>query len=91
VQRSADHPAHLGALAGHVEARDGRRLARGRQQRREHEHRRGLARAVGAEEAVDLARGDVEVDPLNGLDAALELALEAADRDAVALAHDAAS
>ena len=36
--------------------------------------RRRLAGAVGAEEAEDLARGDLEADPANGLDLAVGLA-----------------
>ena len=41
--------------------------AGGAQQRDEHAHRRRLARAVGPEEAVDLARRDLEVDAVDGL------------------------
>ena len=65
------------------------RPADGRQQRREHVHGRRLARAVGAEEAVDLARADLEVDAVDGLDAALELAHEALGADALLGAHGA--
>ena len=54
-----------------------------RQQRGEHQHRRRLAGAVRAQEAVDLARRDLEVDAVDGADAALELAHEALDEDAV--------
>ena len=42
----------------------------GRQQRGEHPHRGGLAGAVGAEEAVDLAGGDREVDAGDRVDVA---------------------
>ena len=67
----ADLVAHLGGVVQEVEARDGR-LAAGRwQQRREHAERRRLARAVGPEEAEDLALLDVEVDSGDGFDGAL--------------------
>ena len=58
LKGDADHVAHLGPLLDDVVARDSRRAGRRRQQRREHVHRRRLARPVGAEEAVDLARRD---------------------------------
>ncbi len=58
LQRGADRRAHLRALAHDVEAADRGAPARRRQQRREHQHGGRLARAVGAEEAVDLARAD---------------------------------
>ena len=45
---------------------DRRGARRGAQQRREHPQRRRLARAVGPEEADDLALGDVEVDAVDG-------------------------
>src|SRR5205085_8707684 len=43
-------------------------------------HRRGLPRAIRAEEAEDLPAGDVERDPLDGLDAVVTLA-QLTDRD----------
>ena len=49
----------------------------------EHQHGRRLAGAVGPEEAVDLARRDLQVDAVDGLDPALELAREPLDEDAV--------
>jgi hypothetical protein len=48
--------------------------AGGPQERGEHPHRRRLAGAVRTEKPVDLPRGDLEVDAVDGLDAALELA-----------------
>ena len=58
LQRGADRRAHRGALADDVVARHARRARGRRQQRGEHQHRRRLARAVGPEEAVDLAGRD---------------------------------
>ena len=51
--------------AGHARASGGRRDRRG-----EHPDRRRLAGAVGAEQAEHLAGADLEVDALDGLDAA---------------------
>ena len=65
-------PAHVGALGGDVEARHRRAARRGRQQRGEHVDGGRLAGAVGPEEAVDLARRDLEVDAVDGVDVALE-------------------
>ena len=56
LQRRADRATHLRALRNDIQARDARLAGGGRQQRREHEHRRRLARAVGTEETVDLTR-----------------------------------
>ena len=53
-----------------VEAGDRRAAARRCEQRAQHAHGGRLARAVGAEEAVDLAGRDVEVDAVHGLDVA---------------------
>jgi hypothetical protein len=53
--------------------------AGGRQQRREHEDGGRTCRAVGPEEAVDLAGRDLEVDAVDGVDVALEGADEALD------------
>ena len=77
LQRRADRGAHLRSFAHHVEARDARGAGRRREQGREHVHGRRLAGAVRAEEAVDLARGHREVDPVDGPDPALELARQA--------------
>ena len=83
LQRGADRAAHLGALRDDVEARDARLAGGGRQQRREHEHSRRLARAVWPEEAVDLARRHPQVDAVDGAHAALEVLDEAFDLDPV--------
>ena len=83
LQRGADRAAHLGALLDDVEAGDASRARGRRQQRRQDEHRRRLAGAVGTEEPVDLAGRDLEVDPVDGAHAALEVADEAFDLDAV--------
>ena len=47
---------------------------RGAQQRRQHAHRRRLARPVGAQHAEDLAVPHLEVDAIDRHDAAGELA-----------------
>ena len=89
LQRDADRGAHLGALRGDVEAGDGGAAGGRRQQRREDLHRRRLARAVGSEEAVDLARRDVQIDPVDGAHATLELAHEPLYVDATLFGHGA--
>ena len=81
LQRGADVLAHLRAVRAHLVAGHARRALVGRQQRGEHQHGGGLARAVGAEEAVDLARLHVEVDAVDGARALLELLDEALDLD----------
>ena len=58
--------AHLRALLDDVVAGDARRAGGRRQQRRQHVHGRRLAGAVRAEEAVDLAGRDGQVDPVDG-------------------------
>ena len=83
LQRGADRGAHGGALADDVVARHARRARGGRQQRGEHQDGGGLAGAVGAEEAVDLAGLDAQVDAVDGARAVLELADEALHLDAV--------
>ena len=82
-------PADAGPSLDDVEPGDRRRPPVGRQQRDEHQHRRRLAGAVGPEEAVDLARRDLEVDAVDGLDPTLELAREPLDADAVVACHQA--
>ena len=74
LQRGADRRPHRGTLAQDVVAGHARRARGGRQQRGEHQHRGRLARAVGPEEAVDLAGRDLQVDPVDGPRAVLELA-----------------
>jgi hypothetical protein len=80
LEHDADLPAHRGALA-HDVAAEQRDLARARrEQRREHAHRRRLARAVRAEQAeADPAR-HVEVDARERRGLAVAL-LEAAHTD----------
>src|SRR3954464_12415233 len=63
---------HVARVDDDVVARDARGARGGAQQRREHPHGRGLARAVGAEEGVDLALVDVQVDALHGVDRVTE-------------------
>ena len=91
LQRGADRAADLGALVHDVQASHARAAGGRRQQRGEHQHRRRLARAVGPEETVDLARRDLEVDAVDGAHAALEVADQALDLDSVAVSamvHD---
>jgi len=83
LQSGADPPAHLRPLRRHVEARDGRASRGRREQRGEDVDRRGLARAIGAEEPVDLAGLDLELDAVDRPDAAFELADEPVHSDAV--------
>ena len=83
LQRGADRPPHRRPVVHHVVPRDTRAARGGRQQRGEHQHGRRLAGAVGPEEAVDLARLDAQVDPVDRAHAALELADEPLDLDAV--------
>jgi hypothetical protein len=59
----ADPAANLARLAGDVEAGHARGAGGRRQQRGEDAQRRGLARAVGPEEAEDVAGADAEVTP----------------------------
>ena len=75
--------AHLGPLLDDVEAADARRAGGRRQQRRQHQHGRRLAGAVRAEEAVDLAVLDGELDPVDGPRPLLELPDEPVDLDCV--------
>ena len=74
LEDEADVAPHRVALAVDVEAGDDRRAAGRRDERAEHRDRRRLAGAVGAEEAEDLTRRDLEVDPAHGLDLAVALA-----------------
>ena len=73
LQRGADRRAHPRPFGDDVEAADPRDAAGRRQQRRQHQHRRRLAGAVGPEEAVDLARLDLEVDAVDRARPLLEL------------------
>jgi hypothetical protein len=87
LQGDADRAPHGVGVGDDVVAGDARRPGRGPQQRREDPHGGRLARAVRPEEAVDLARRDLEVEPVDGADAALELAHELADLDRRRAAH----
>ncbi len=82
LQRDDPRP-HLGRLSRDVVTGHRCDPAGGRQQRREHVNRRRLAGNIRAQEAVDLAGVDDEVDPVDGTEAAGELADEALDDDAV--------
>src|SRR5262249_50493165 len=66
--------AHLRSVLRDVEAGNTGGPRRWWQQRGQHQHRGRLAGAVRSEEAVDLAGRDVEVDPVDGARALLELA-----------------
>ena len=83
LQRGPDDLPHGRPFVDDVVAGDGRRACGRRQQRREHVDGRRLAGAVRAEEAVDLARLDQEVDAVDGEDV-LEPAHEAFDLDPLA-------
>jgi hypothetical protein len=74
LERRPDRRAHLRPLLHDVEAGDARAPRRRREQRRQHVHGGRLAGAVRAEEAVDLAGRDRQVDPVDRADPALELA-----------------
>ena len=69
-----DVRAQPGRIPHHVEARDLRRAAVGRQQRREDAHRGRLAGAVGTEQSQHRARGRAQVDAAQRLDVAVRLA-----------------
>ena len=79
LQRRADRRADLRPLPHDVEAGHRRPAGRGREERRQHVHRRRLPGPVRAQEAVDLAGRDRQVDPvdrpdrLEGPDQALDL------------------
>ena len=59
LQGGADRGAHLRPFLDDVEAGDAGGAGGGREEGGQHQHRRRLAGAVGAEEAVDLALGDL--------------------------------
>ena len=77
LEGDADAQPDLAGVLDDVEAGDGRLAARRRQQRAQHPHGRRLAGAVRAEEAVDLAAPDLEVDAGDGV-----LVVEVADQGA---------
>jgi len=76
----ADPPAHLPRLPAQVAAGHGGRAAVGLHQRGEHAQRGRLARAVGTEEAEDLAFGDLQVNPADRLDGLLGPPVTGAER-----------
>ena len=76
LQRDADRAADVGGVGDDVVAGDPGAAAGRAQQRGQHPHGGRLAGAVGAEEGVDLAVGDLEVDAVDGPDPARELAFE---------------
>jgi hypothetical protein len=81
LEGDADPAADLRGLRLDVEAGDAGAPAGRPQERHEHADGGGLAGAVGTEEAVDLAGRDLEIDAVDGLQAAFELALQPADLD----------
>ncbi len=70
LEGDADAQPHGTRVGGDVEAGDRRLPTRRSEQRAEHAHGRRLPRPVRAEEAVDLAGGDVEVDAVDREDLA---------------------
>ena len=78
----------LGGVAPRVAAEDGRGAAVGAQQAEQDADRRRLARAVGSEEAVDLALADAEVESVEG-DGGAERLAEAGHGDDIGHARDA--
>jgi hypothetical protein len=84
LQRDADRVADGRSLANDVVAGDARGARRGGKEGGQHVDGGGLPGAVRAEEAVNLARGDLEVDAVHGARAVLELAHQTPRLDAVA-------
>ena len=80
LEADADPRLERVGLAGDVEAEDGHLAAIGLAQALEDLDRRGLAGAVRAEQAEDLAAGDLEVDARDRLDVAVALG-QAPDSD----------
>ena len=83
LERDADRLADLARLGDDVVAGDLRGAARGAQERGEHADRGRLAGAVRAEEGVDLALGDVEVDAAHGLYLVSELPFQPPNLDRI--------
>ena len=81
LQGHADAAPHRVTVGNHIMAGDRGAPSGRRQQRAEHPHRGGLARAVRSEEAEDLAGGHVQVNLAHRLDAALEGAAQLARLD----------
>src|SRR5262249_50062693 len=82
LRHVADPAPDLLAVRGHVEAVDPRAALRRREQPTEDPNQRGLAGAVRAEQAVDLAAWHAERDLVEGADLA-EVAGHALDLDPV--------
>src|SRR5512132_395091 len=81
LEGGADRPANRGPLLDDVEAADACGSRCRREEGRQHVDGCRLAGAVGPEEAVDLARRDLEVDAGDGRDSALEPPDEAPNLD----------
>src|SRR5215216_705667 len=87
LQRRPYRGAHLRPLLHDVVAGDARGAARGRQERREHQYRRGLAGPVRTEEAVDLSLPHGEAYAVYGPGPLPELPDEVLYLDAAPAAH----
>ena len=83
LERHADRVADVRPVAHDVVAGNPGGAGGGREERREHVDGGRLAGAVGAQEAVDLAGLDLEVDAVDRPRALLELADEGLDLDSV--------
>ena len=87
LERGPNRRPDLAALADDVEAADRGATAGRRQQCGQHQHRRRLAGAVGAEKAVDLAGRHRQVDAVDGARALAELAHQVLHLDRGWLRH----
>src|SRR5205085_11456912 len=81
LERGADRRPYLSALPDHVVAGNARPAAGGWQQRGEHQHGCRFSGAVGTEESVDLARGDGQIDSIDGPRSLAKLADELLNLD----------
>ncbi len=79
VRHPADQSAHRPRFGDGVVTEDRGRAPVGAQQRRQREHRRGLAGAVGPDQPEDRARGNVEVQAVDGVELAVALGQPAHD------------
>jgi hypothetical protein len=66
LERDPDRAPHAARIGDYVVPGDPGAATGRAQQRREHAHRRRLARAIGPEERVDLLLGDLQVDSGHG-------------------------
>ena len=87
LRDDAHHRLGLRRVSDDVDAGDGRGALGGDHAGREHAHRGGLARAVGAQQAEDLALHDLQVEPIDGLDARVVDLREAFGADHHAIGH----